>query len=397
MSVIVCIDDLKDLYRRRVPKMFFDYTESGSWTEQTFRENTNDFARIRFRQRVGVDISNRSTAGKMVGRDVSMPVALAPVGLLGMQHADGEILAARAAEGFGVPYTLSTMSICSIEDVAENTSEPFWFQLYVMKDREFVGRLIDRARSAGCSALLLTMDLSIIGHRHHDIRNGMTAPPRLTLRNMINIATKPSWATGLIRTRRRTFGNIIGHAKGVENMTSLMQWSAEQLDRSLSWSDIDWIKERWGGPLVVKGILDPEDAEMAVRSGADGIIVSNHGGRQLDGAPSSIRALPEIVQAVGDQVEVLFDSGIRSGQDVLKACALGASGTFIGRSFVYGLGAMGGQGVTRALEIIHTELDTTMALCGITSIDQVGTDCLAEPHAEPHVPTMTENAHVSAS
>ena len=391
MTAILCIDDLKKLYQRRVPRMFFDYTESGSWTEQTFRENTKDFSDIRLRQRVGVDISDRSTATTMLGQDVAMPVALAPVGLLGMQHADGEIHAAQAAEKFGIPYTLSTMSICSIEDVALHTSKPFWFQLYVMKDREFIGRLIDRAREAGCSALVLTMDLSIIGHRHQDIRNGMSAPPRLTLSNMINIATKPSWAMKMLATRRRAFGNIIGHAKGVENMTSLMQWSADQLDRSLSWSDIDWIKERWGGPLVVKGILDPEDAHMAVRAGADAIVVSNHGGRQLDGAPSSISVLPEIVEAVGSQVEVIFDSGIRSGQDVLKACALGASGTLIGRSFVYGLGAMGKAGVTRALEIIHTELDTTMALCGATSIEQVGRDCLADSGGFNATPATQES------
>ncbi|MDE2789756.1 MAG: alpha-hydroxy acid oxidase [Paracoccaceae bacterium] len=379
MTVVACIDDLRDLHRRRVPKMFYEYAESGSWTEQTFRENTDDFRRIRLRQRVGVDITDRSTASRMVGQDVAMPVALAPVGLLGMQSADGEIKTARAAEAFGVPFTLSTMSIASIEDVAANTSSPFWFQLYVMRDREFIGQLIDRARSAGCSALVLTMDLQVIGQRHHDIRNNLTAPPRLTFANFVNICTCPAWALGMLRTRRRGFGNIIGHAKGVESLDSLMKWSAEQLDRSLSWSDIDWIKDRWGGKLIVKGILDPEDVEPAIRSGADALIVSNHGGRQLDGAPSSVRVLPSIVSEAGNRIEVHFDSGIRSGQDVLKACALGATGTYIGRSFVYGLGAMGEAGVTKALEIIRAELDTTMALCGVCRVGDLGPDVLLDP------------------
>jgi L-lactate dehydrogenase (cytochrome) len=371
MSVITCIEDLRRLAARRVPRMFYDYADSGSWTEGTYRANSADFARIELRQRVAVNIEKRSLATKMVGIDAAMPVALAPTGLTGMQHADGEILAARAAEKFGVPFTLSTMSICSIEDVAANTTKPFWFQLYVMRDRDFVERLIDRAKAAKCSALMLTLDLQIIGQRHKDIVNGLSAPPRMTLANLVNLAMKPRWCLGMLGTRRRTFGNIVGHAKGVGDLSSLSAWTVEQFDPRLSWADIEWIKKRWGGKLILKGIQDAEDAQLAVNSGADALIVSNHGGRQLDGAPSSIRALPPIVDAVGSRIEVWMDGGIRSGQDVLKAVALGARGTLIGRAFLYGLGALGEPGVTKCLEIIRNELDLTMAFCGRTDIRAV--------------------------
>jgi L-lactate dehydrogenase (cytochrome) len=369
--VITCVEDLRLLAEKRVPRMFYDYADSGSWTEGTYRANQIDFAGIKLRQRVAVNMENRSLKSTMAGQDVAMPVALAPVGLVGMQHADGEILAARAAEKFGVPFTLSTMSICSIEDVAENVSKPFWFQLYVMRDRDFIKRLIDRAKSAGCSALVLTLDLQIMGQRHKDIKNGLSAPPRITLRNLLNMGTKPRWGLGMLGTKRRTFRNVVGHAKGVDDMTSLSAWSASQLDPTLNWDDVKWIKERWGGKLILKGIMDAEDAEIAARSGADAIIVSNHGGRQLDGAPSSIAALPSIARAVGDKIEVLMDGGIRTGQDVIKALALGAKGVFIGRAFVYGLGAMGEAGVTTCLEIIQKELDLTMAFCGLRDVRQV--------------------------
>ena len=369
--VITCVEDLRLLAKKRVPRMFYDYADSGSWTECTYRANESDFARIKLRQRVAVNMENRSLKSTIAGQDVAMPVALAPVGLVGMQHADGEILAARAAEKFGVPFTLSTMSICSIEDVAENVSKPFWFQLYVMRDRDFIKRLIDRAKSAGCSALVLTLDLQIMGQRHKDIKNGLSAPPRITLRNLLNMGTKPRWGLGMLGTKRRTFRNVVGHAKGVDDMTSLSAWSASQLDPTLNWDDVQWIKERWGGKLILKGIMDAEDAEIAARSGADAIIVSNHGGRQLDGAPSSIAALPSIARAVGDKIEVLMDGGIRTGQDVIKALALGAKGVFIGRAFVYGLGAMGEAGVTTCLEIIQKELDLTMAFCGLRDVRQV--------------------------
>ncbi len=379
MPVITCIQDLKALYKRRVPTMFYDYVETGSWSEQTFRDNSTDFARLRLRQKVAVDMEGRSTATQMVGQDVTMPVALAPIGLCGMQSADGEIKAARAAEAFGVPFTLSTMSICSIEDVAENTSKPFWFQLYVMRDRDFINRLIDRARAAKCSALVLTLDLQIIGQRHKDLKNGLGAPPKLTIKNMINMATKPRWALGMARTKRREFRNIIGHVDGLEDMAELAEWTASQFDPSLSWDDVKWIKKRWGGPLILKGILDVEDAKRAVKTGADAIIVSNHGGRQLDGALSAITVLPDIVDAVGDKIEVHMDSGIRSGQDVLKALAMGAKGTYIGRSCIYGLGAMGQAGVTSALEVIHKELDTTMALCGRRNVADLTRENLLIP------------------
>ncbi len=371
MKPITCIEDLRVLAQRRVPRMFYDYADSGSWTESTYRANASEFGAIKFRQRVAVDMSNRTLASTMIGQDVAMPVALAPTGLTGMQHADGEILAARAAEKFGVPFTLSTMSICSIEDVAAHTTKPFWFQLYVMKDRDFIARLIERARAAKCSALVLTLDLQVLGQRHKDIRNGLSAPPRLTLPNIVNMATKPRWCVGMLGTKRRYFGNIVGHAPKVADMSSLSSWTANQFDLTLSWKDVEWIKQRWGGKLIIKGILDAEDARLAVDSGADALIVSNHGGRQLDGAQSSISALPGIVAAVGKEIEVHMDGGIRSGQDVIKALALGAQGVYIGRPFLYGLGAMGEAGVTRCLEIIRTELDLTMAFCGLRDVRDV--------------------------
>ena len=371
-QVITTIEDLRVLAQKRVPRMFYDYADSGSWTESTYRANEADFVPIKFRQRVAVNLEGRSTATQMIGQNVAMPVAIAPTGLTGMQHADGEILAARAAKKFGVPFTLSTKSVCTIEDVAKGTdNHPFWFQLYVMRDRDFIERLIDRAKAAKCSALVLTLDLQILGQRHKDLKNGLSAPPKLTLANIANMMTKPRWGLGMLGTQRRQFGNIVGHVKGVENMGSLSEWTANQFDPRLNWGDVEWIKKRWGGKLIIKGIIDPEDARLAVASGADALIVSNHGGRQLDGAESSIRALPAIVDAVGSQIEVHLDGGIRSGQDVLKAYALGAKGTYIGRAFLYGLGAMGEAGVTKALEIIHRELDLSMAFCGRTKISQV--------------------------
>jgi L-lactate dehydrogenase (cytochrome) len=379
MTVITTIQDLKRLHERRVPRMFYDYAESGSWTEQTFRENTSDFDQIRLRQRVAVDMSGRTTATKMIGQDVAMPVALAPVGLTGMQHADGEIKAARAAEAFGVPFTLSTMSINSIEDVAEATTKPFWFQLYTMRDEDYVARLIQRAKDAKCSALVITLDLQILGQRHKDLKNGLSAPPKLTARTIANLATKWSWGIEMLGAKRRTFGNIVGHVKNVDDTANLGAWTAEQFDPTLDWGKIAKLKEQWGGKVILKGILDAEDAKMALKVGADAIIVSNHGGRQLDGAISSIRALPSILEAVGDQVEVHLDSGIRSGQDVLKAMAMGAKGTYIGRAYIYGLGAMGQKGVTTALEVIHKELDLTMALCGETSVEALGRHNLLIP------------------
>ena len=379
MPVITNIQDLKDIYVRRVPKMFYDYAESGSWSEQTFRENTSDFDKIRLRQRVAVDMTNRSLETEMIGQKVKMPVALAPVGLTGMQSADGEIKAARAAEVFGVPFTLSTMSICSIEDVAAHTTKPFWFQLYTMKDTGFVSNLIQRAKDANCSALVITLDLQILGQRHKDLKNGLSAPPKPTLKNLINLSTKWGWGLEMLGTKRRSFGNIVGHAAGVKDTSSLSEWTATSFDPTLNWDKIAKIKEEWGGKVILKGILDADDAKAALQVGADAIIVSNHGGRQLDGAISSIRALPSIMDAVGDQVEVHLDSGIRSGQDVLKAVAMGAKGTYIGRSFVYGLGAMGQAGVTKALEIIHREMDVTMALCGHRTIQEVSKDSLLIP------------------
>ena len=376
MPVITCIEDLRQLSRRRVPRMFYDYADSGSWTETTYRANQSDFQAIKLRQRVAVNMENRSTAVKMIGIDAKMPVAIAPVGLTGMQHADGEIHAARAAEKFGIPFTLSTMSICSIEDVAEHTTVPFWFQLYMMRDRDAMARMIDRCKAAKCSALVLTLDLQVIGQRHKDLKNGLTAPPRPTLANILNLATKPRWCLGMLGTRRHTFRNLVGHVKGVSDMRSLSAWTNEQFDPRLSWADIAWVKEKWGGKLILKGIMDAEDARLAALTGADAIVVSNHGGRQLDGAPSSIHALPAIVAEVGGQTEVWMDGGIRSGQDVLKAWALGARGTMIGRAMAYGLGAMGEAGVTRALQILHKELDVTMAFCGHTQLSGVTRDIL---------------------
>ena len=381
MTVITNIEDLRVLAQRRVPRMFYDYADSGSWTEGTYRANESDFQQIKLRQRVAVNMSNRSLRTQMAGTEVSMPVAIAPTGLTGMQHADGEILAARAAEKFGIPFTLSTMSICSIEDIAAHTKAPFWFQLYWMRDRDFMARLMDRARAAGCSALMLTLDLQVLGQRHKDLKNGMTAPPKPTVANIINLMTKPRWCLGMAGTRRHGFGNLIGHAKGVSDMSSLAVWTKEQFDPELDWNDVAWIKKQWGGKLILKGIMDVEDARLAADSGADAMVVSNHGGRQLDGAPSAVAALPEIADAVGSRIEVWMDSGIRSGQDVLKACALGARGTLIGRAFLYGLGALGEAGVTRCLEIIRHELDITMAFCGRTDIRQVGRDILLHPRS----------------
>ena len=371
MTVITNIEDLRVLAQKRVPRMFYDYADSGSWTEGSYRANEADFQKIKLRQRVAVNMENRSTRTTLVGQSAAMPLAIAPTGLTGMQHADGEILAARAARKFGIPFTLSTMSICSIEDVAQHAGEGFWFQLYVMKDRAFIERLIDRAKAANCGALVLTLDLQIIGQRHKDLKNGLTAPPRLTLPNIINIASKPRWALGMLGTKRRQFGNIVGHVQGVTDMANLGAWTSQQFDPSLNWGDVEWIKKRWGGKLILKGIMDAEDARLAVQTGADALIVSNHGGRQLDGAQSSIEALPAIVDAVGGQIEVHMDGGVRSGQDVLKARALGARGCYIGRAMLYGLGALGEQGVSKALEIIHKELDLTMAFCGHTNIESV--------------------------
>jgi L-lactate dehydrogenase (cytochrome) len=379
MPVITTIADLKRLHKRRTPKMFYDYCESGSWSEQTFRENTSDFDKIRFRQRIAVDMTNRTTASQMIGQDVAMPVALAPVGLTGMQCADGEIKAAKAAEKFGVPFTLSTMSICSIEDVAENTTKPFWFQVYTLKDDDFMQRLFDRAKAAKCSAIVITLDLQILGQRHKDLKNGLTAPPKFTIPTMLNLATKWTWGLQMLQTKRRFFGNIVGHAKEVSDPSSLASWSAEAFDHSLNWDRVAQLMKMWGGPVILKGILDVDDAKKAADLGADAIIVSNHGGRQLDGALSSIRMLEQIVDAVGDRVEVHFDSGIRSGQDVLKALALGAKGTYIGRAFVNGLGAMGEAGVTKALDVIHSELDLTMAFCGHRDIKSVDKNILLVP------------------
>jgi len=378
MAAIACIDDLKKLHERRVPRMFYDYCESGSWTEATFNANESDLQAIKFRQRVAIDVSTRSTAMKMLGEDVTMPVALAPTGLTGMQHADGEILAAQAAEKFGVPFTLSTMSICSIEDVAANTSKPFWFQLYVMRDRQFIRNLVERARAANCSALMITLDLQIMGQRHKDVKNGLSAPPKPTLKNLMNLATKPGWCLGMLGTKRRQFRNIVGHVEGVKDMSSLGEWTANQFDPSLSWDDVREIRKQWGGKIIIKGILDVEDAKQAVNVGADAIVVSNHGGRQLDGAPSSIAALPAIVEAIGDKCEIWMDGGIRTGQDVLRAIALGAKGTLIGRAFLYGLGAGGRDGVTKVLEILHKELDLTMALCGRSNLSEVDDDILVK-------------------
>jgi L-lactate dehydrogenase (cytochrome) len=385
MPVVTTVEDLRRLAQGRVPRMFYDYADSGSYTESTYRANEADFAKIKLRQRVAVDMRNRSLRTTMAGTDTVMPVALAPTGLTGMQHADGEILAARAAEAFGVPFTLSTMSICSMEDVAAHTKTPFWFQLYVMRDRDFIERLIDRAKATRCSALMLTLDLQILGQRHKDIKNGLSAPPRPTLANLVNLATKPRWCLGMLGTKRRHFGNIVGHVKGVADMSSLASWTAQQFDPALNWGDVEWIKKRWGGKLILKGIMDQEDARLAVNSGADVLIVSNHGGRQLDGAMSSIEALPAIADAVGSDIEVWMDGGIRSGQDILKAVALGARGTLIGRAFLYGLGALGEAGVAKCLELIRNELDITMAFCGRTDIRNVDRSILLPPYGPAQI------------
>src|SRR5687768_11832376 len=366
--ITCCVEDLRLLARRRVPRMFYDYADSGSWTESTYQANEKDFTKIHLRQRVAVDIDRRSLASEMVGQPVTMPVALAPTGMAGMQFADGEILAARAAEKFGVPFTLSMMSICSIEDVAENTTRPFWFQLYVLRDRDFVKNIIERAKAARCSALVLTLDLQVLGQRHKDIRNGLSAPPRLTLPNIINMATKPRWWSAMLRTRRRTFGNIVGHAKNVDDLSSLSDWTHQQFDPSLDWDDVRQFRKQWQDKLILKGIIDVEDAKIAADIGADAIVVSNHGGRQLDGAISSVAALRPIVDAVGDKIEVHLDGGIRSGQDVLKALAIGAKATYIGRAFLYGLGAKGEAGVLEVLSIIRNELDVSMGLCGVRDV-----------------------------
>jgi L-lactate dehydrogenase (cytochrome) len=380
MRVITCIEDLRRLHKKRAPKAFYDYVDAGSYAEDTYRANSADLAALKLRQRVAVDVGARSTESTMLGRKVTMPTALAPVGLTGMQWADGEILAARAAGKFGVPFTLSTMSICSIEDVAQGTTKPFWFQLYVMRDRDFIKRLIGRAKAAKCSALVLTLDLQIIGQRHKDLKNGMMVPPKITLSNAIDLLTKPGWAFRMLGAKRKLFGNIVGHVKGAEGIVSLSKWTASQFDPTLDWHDVDWVKNEWGGKLILKGIQDVEDAKMAVSAGADAIVVSNHGGRQLDGAISSIKALPPIVDAVGDKIEVWMDGGIRSGQDLIKALALGAKGTLIGRAFTFGLGAMGEAGVTTALEIIQKELDTTMALCGVRTIGEIGRQLVVNPY-----------------
>jgi L-lactate dehydrogenase (cytochrome) len=376
---MTCVEDFRKLAQRRVPRMFYDYADSGSWTEGTYRSNEEDFQKLKFRQRVAVNIEKRTLRSSMIGIDVAMPVAIAPTGLTGMQHADGEILGARAAEKFGIPFTLSTMSICSIEDIAAHTHKPFWFQLYVMRDVAFIERLIDRAKAAHCSALVVTLDLQVLGQRHKDIKNGLSTPPKPTLANLVNLAMKPRWCKNMLGTQRRTFGNIVGHAKGVGDLSSLSSWTAEQFDPRLTWKELEWIKKRWGGKLILKGIMDAQDARHAVDCGVDAIIVSNHGGRQLDGAPSSISALPAIAHAVGKDVEVWMDGGIRSGQDVLRAIALGAKGTMIGRAFLYSLGAMGEPGVTRCLQMIANELDITMAFCGHTDIHQVDRSILLNP------------------
>ncbi len=371
---ILEINDLERLAKRKVPKMFFDYVNSGSWTETTYKDNVNDFSKIKLRQRIAVDMTNRKLSSKMAGIDVSMPLALAPTGLTGMQHADGEILAAQAAEEFGVPFTLSTMSVCSIEEVAKHTKKPFWFQLYVMRDKKFMERLIDRAKEAGCSALVLTLDLQIMGQRHKDIKNGLSTPPKFTPKHLYQVLTRPGWSWKMLQTKNRFFGNIVGHVDGITDVRSLASWTAEQFDPKLDWKEIDWIKKRWGGKLILKGILDSEDAILASKTGADAIIVSNHGGRQLDGAPSSIQVLPEIVDAVGNKIEVHIDGGIRSGQDVVKSLCLGAKGTYIGRAFLYGLGALGKYGVFKSLDIIKNELDKTMAFCGRRDVENLNRD-----------------------
>jgi L-lactate dehydrogenase (cytochrome) len=379
-NVITCVEDLRVLASKRVPRLFYDYVDSGSWSESTYRANGDDFARLKFRQRVGCNVADIQIGSSILGSPVAMPIGLAPAGLAGMVHPDGEIHAARAAARAGVPYVLSTVSICSIEDLARHTDAPFWFQLYVMKDRDFIERLIERARAAQCSALVLTMDLPIQGQRHKDIRNGLSVPPRITVSGLSAMLRRPRWCAGMLGTSRRTFGNIVGHAKGVSDTLGFAEWVSRQFDRTVSWDDVQWIKQRWGGKLVVKGIMDARDARCAVDAGADAIVVSNHGGRQLDGAPSSIRALPEIAEAVSGRTEVYMDGGVRSGQDVLRALALGASAVFIGRAYMYGLGAAGEAGVTHCLDIMRRELEATMTLCGLTHIAGATPDIIVNPY-----------------
>ena len=377
MNDLACIEDLRQAARSKVPRAFFDYVEAGSYSQETLRANRDDLERIKLRQRVLVDVSQRDLTTTIIGEKVSLPLALAPIGLCGMQHGDGEILACRAAQAAGIPFTLSTMSICSIEDVAKAVGKPFWFQLYVMKDRGFIRALVERAAAANCSALVLTLDLQVLGQRHCDIRNGMTVPPKINLRNIIDIASKPAWALSILKGKRKTFGNLAGHVRGMENVTSLAQWTASQFDPALSWKDVEWVRSLWPGKLILKGILDVEDAKTAARAGAAALIVSNHGGRQLDGAPSSISALPKIVDAVGTQIEVMFDGGIRSGQDVVRALALGARSCMIGRSYIYGLGAGGEAGVAKAIDILGKELDVTMALTGTRRVSDIGRQVIA--------------------
>jgi L-lactate dehydrogenase (cytochrome) len=377
MKHITCIEDLRQLHKRRVPKAFFDYADRGSYTEDTLRANSEDLAQIKFRQRILVDVSKRDLSTTILGEPAAMPLILAPVGLLGMQHGDGEIHACRAAQAAGIPFTQSTMSICSIEDIAAAVDKPFWFQLYVMKDRGFIKDLIQRAAAAKCSALVLTVDLQVIGQRHQDIKNGMTVPPEWSLSKLIDFATKPTWVSGVLRGKRRTFGNIAGHVKNADDLNRLSEWTASQFDTSLSWKDLDWIRSIWPGKLILKGILDVEDAEEAAKVGAQALVVSNHGGRQLDGAPSSIEVLPEIVDAVGSKMEIMFDGGIRSGQDVMRALALGAKSCMIGRAYAYGLGAGGQSGVAKAIDIIQKELLTTMGLCGVNRVDEIDDHVIA--------------------
>jgi L-lactate dehydrogenase (cytochrome) len=378
MRIMTCIEDLRRVARRKVPRAFFDYAEAGSYAQETLRANRKDLEHIKLRQRVLVDVSQRDLTTTILGERVSLPLALAPIGLCGMQHGDGEILACRAAQVAGIPFTLSTMSICSIEDVAQAVDKPFWFQLYVMKDRGFIRALIERAAAAKCSALVLTLDLQVLGQRHCDIRNGMTVPPQIKLGNLIDIATKPAWALSILRGRRKTFGNLAGHVQGMENVNSLAQWTANQFDPTLNWKDVEWVRSVWPGKLILKGVLDVEDARIAAKTGASALVVSNHGGRQLDGALSSISALPKVVEAVGDQIEVMFDGGIRSGQDVLRALARGARSCMIGRSYIYGLGAGGEAGVARAIEILGKELDVTMALCGARNVRDIDHRVIAQ-------------------
>lgn len=378
MQTITCVEDLRAIYKRRVPKMFIDYAESGSYSEQTLHWNREDLQKIKLKQKILTDVSKRDTKTTIAGKPVNVPLVLAPIGLCGMQHANGEILAAKAAAEAGIPFTLSTMSVCSIEDVASETNKPFWFQLYVMKDRTFIRNLIARAAAAKCSALVLTVDLQLLAQRHRDIKNGLTVPPKMKLANILDIMTKPRWAMGILGTRRRSFGNLVGHVKGLTNTGSLGAWTAEQFDPALNWEDVKWIRKLWKGKLIIKGIMEVSDARLALKHGADGIVVSNHGGRQLDGAPSSISALPKIVDAIGDKTEILFDGGVRTGQDLMRGLALGAKGAMIGRAFVYGLGANGQQGVKTAIECIRKELDMSMALCGVNKISEIDGRVLAD-------------------